>query len=240
MQKTIISLIAAMAENRVIGKDNDMPWGRLPADLKHFRAATQGHTVIMGRKTFESIGKPLPKRRNIVITSKKEIPGCEVATSIKEAISMSEGEEEVFIIGGGSIYKQTLMMADRLYITEIDMQTEGDTFFPEYKQLNLSEMAKYTSPKDDENAYSTIYTVYAVDKCIKINIEVNGKEDFYSYLTPEGFLHDYRGVGFPDAIAMYTKDNYRSTSRDISIKDITKITAVITGEVLDKNKLHNI
>ena len=151
-----------MAKNRVIGKDNDMPWGRLPADLKHFKETTQGHTVIMGRKTFDSIGKPLPNRRNIIITSKKEIAGCEVASSVEDAIALAQDEKEVFIIGGGSIYEQTLPVADRLYLTSIDMHTEGDTFFPSYSHLKLDEISHSFSQIDEKNPHSCTFVTYTI------------------------------------------------------------------------------
>jgi dihydrofolate reductase len=134
----VISLIAAMAKNRVIGKGNQMPW-HIPGDLKHFRDLTRGHPVIMGRKTFESIGKPLPQRQNIVISRdpKYTAPGIESACSLQEAIGRARnpGAEEIFVIGGGEIYRQALEqgLADRLYLTWIDREYDGDAFFPEWE-----------------------------------------------------------------------------------------------------------
>jgi dihydrofolate reductase len=137
----IISQIVAMAKNRVIGKDNQMPW-HLPEDLKRFRKITSNSIVIMGRKTFESIGKPLPKRLNVIITRNPEYKaqGCEVFTSVAEALEFCNGQkdkwgEEVFIIGGAEIYRQTISRTDRIYLTLIDKEFEGDTFFPEYGHL---------------------------------------------------------------------------------------------------------
>lgn len=128
----ITSIIVAIAENMVIGKDNDLIW-RISEDLRYFKKTTTGHTVIMGRKSYESIGRPLPNRRNIIITRNSSFiaGGCEVVGSIDEAIAACKGEEEIFIIGGGEIYRQTLEKADKLYITFVRHNYEGDTFFPE-------------------------------------------------------------------------------------------------------------
>jgi len=129
----IISMIAAMANNRVIGNGNQMPW-HLPADLQHFKRVTMAKPVIMGRKTFESIGRPLPGRRNIVITrnTNYQVDGVEVVTSPDEALSLVEGVEEVMVIGGGNIYEQFLPQADYLYLTFIHQDIMGDTQFPDY------------------------------------------------------------------------------------------------------------
>ncbi|HEY9559320.1 MAG TPA: dihydrofolate reductase [Anseongella sp.] len=126
-----LSILAAKAANNVIGKSNQLIW-HMPADLKHFRELTTGSTVIMGRKTFESIGKPLPNRHNIVVTRQKDYPapGCEVVGSLDEAVQISHQEENVFILGGGEIYRQSMEIAGTLYITEIHATFEGDTFFP--------------------------------------------------------------------------------------------------------------
>ena len=126
-----ISLIVAAAENNAIGKDNALLW-HLSADLKRFKALTTGHPVIMGRKTFESIGKPLPNRRNIVIShSRPVIEGCEVVASVDDALASVEAGEEVFVIGGGSIYRALWHVADRLYLNAVKKTVEGDTFIPE-------------------------------------------------------------------------------------------------------------
>ncbi len=131
--KTKISIIVAMAKNRAIGKGGDLIW-HLSNDLKHFKEVTSGHTVIMGYKTYASLPgmKPLPKRRNIIISSHlTEVPeGFELAGSILDAMKMVFNEEEVFIIGGGMIYEQFLPMADKLYLTRIDKDFDADTFFP--------------------------------------------------------------------------------------------------------------
>lgn len=128
-----ISMVAAMAANRVIGKDNVMPW-HLPADLKHFKAVTLGKPVVMGRKTFESIGRVLPGRRNVVISRQTPIDtkGADWVTSIEQALALLANSEEVMIIGGAEIYRQCLPLTQQLYLTEIDLNTDGDAFFPDY------------------------------------------------------------------------------------------------------------
>lgn len=127
----MVSIVVATAANGVIGNDNDLIW-HLPADLKHFKAVTSGSSIVMGRKTFESIGRPLPKRENIIITRQVDltIEGCLVVNSLEEAIDQAESEE-VFIIGGGEIYKQAIELADKIYLTKIHQDFEGDTVFPE-------------------------------------------------------------------------------------------------------------
>lgn len=129
--KTKISLIVAVAENGIIGTGGTMPW-HITEDFAHFKAVTLGHSVVMGRKTYESIGRPLPRRRNIVITRNSDlrIEGCEMATSLEGALAMCEGEEEVFVIGGGEIYRQAMPLSDKLYITHVGVEVEGDTRFP--------------------------------------------------------------------------------------------------------------
>ncbi|KAA1151789.1 type 3 dihydrofolate reductase [Pseudoalteromonas sp. FUC4] len=143
----IISMIAAMANNRVIGLDNKMPW-HLPADLQHFKKVTTGKPVIMGRKTFESIGRPLPGRRNIIITRNSEYTakGIEVVTTPDAALELVTTAEEVMIIGGGNIYEQFLPKAERLYLTFIDLDVEGDTQFPDYNKV-----ANWNVKKEQEN-----------------------------------------------------------------------------------------
>lgn len=127
-----ISMIAAMANNRVIGKDNKMPW-RLPADLQHFKRVTLGKPVIMGRKTYQSIGKALPGRRNIVISRQAlSLPDAETVNSIEQALALIANSEEIMIIGGGEIYRQCLPLANRLYLTQIMIDADGDAFFPDY------------------------------------------------------------------------------------------------------------
>jgi dihydrofolate reductase len=127
----ILSLIAAVGRNGAIGAGNALPW-RLSSDLKHFKALTMGKPVVVGRKTFISIGRPLPGRRMIVVTRNKTWahPGVEVAHDIDEAVALLAGADEAFVAGGGEIYEQMIARADRLYITEVDLAPEGDTRFP--------------------------------------------------------------------------------------------------------------
>ena len=131
-----IAMIAAMANNRVIGKDNQMPW-HLPADLKHFKKVTLGKPVIMGRKTYQSIGKALPGRRNIVISRQSGALSTDAdwVQSIEQALALVQHEAEVMIIGGAEIYRQVLPLADTLYITDIELTVEGDAFFPDYQAV---------------------------------------------------------------------------------------------------------
>jgi dihydrofolate reductase len=126
-------ILAAVAQNRVIGNNGKMPW-HIPEDLQHFKQLNTGHTVLMGRKTFESIGHPLPHRRNVVLSS-QQISGVETFPSLDAAFQALASEEKVFIIGGGAVFAQTLSMAEEFYLTLIDKDFAGDTFFPEYEQL---------------------------------------------------------------------------------------------------------
>lgn len=129
-----ISLIAAASDNNVIGNRGKIPWD-IPEDLQYFRRATEGKPVFMGRKTFESIGHPLPKRRNIVISRRAEYQavGCEVVQSLQEALHRCEGmSEEVFVIGGGEIYAEALSHADRIYLTRVHVDIGGDAYFPDF------------------------------------------------------------------------------------------------------------
>ena len=152
-----ISMIAAMAKNRIIGKDNQMPW-HLPADLKHFKAITLGKPVIMGRKTYESIGKALPGRTNIVITTSSTytLPDAIVVNSCESALSVAgKNTDEVMIIGGGAIYKAFLPIAEQLFLTFIDLHTDGDTQFPDYEKVanwHINERQSHTS--DEKNTYN--------------------------------------------------------------------------------------
>jgi dihydrofolate reductase len=141
-----ISLIVALADNGVIGRANQLPW-RIPADLKHFKEVTLGRAVIMGRKTYESIGKPLPGRRNIVVSRKaEEQPGVVVCRSLEEAFEhcrKTEGDDaEVFVIGGSEIYRQAMPFADRLYLTRVHAQVEGDAFFPQFNESEYRELSR--------------------------------------------------------------------------------------------------
>lgn len=154
----MISIIVAVAENGAIGKDNQLLW-RLSADLKQFKALTTGHVIIMGRKTFDSIGKPLPNRTNIVVSRQKSVSADEavlVASSLQEAIKLAyqvKGDDEVFIIGGGNIYEQALELTDKIYLTEVKANIEGDTFFPKLNADEWKEVARQAYEKDEKNDY---------------------------------------------------------------------------------------
>lgn len=151
-----VSLIWAMAENRVIGIDNRLPW-RLPADLKRFRTLTSGHHILMGRKTFESFPKPLPNRVHVVITRDRDYRPrheCIVAHSIDEALQIARQDSEIFIIGGASLYAQTVARADRLYLTLIHAQIAGDTKFPEIEWNDWEEVGRQDAAADETNPYA--------------------------------------------------------------------------------------
>ncbi|MDQ0257626.1 dihydrofolate reductase [Evansella vedderi] len=157
----MISMIAAMGNNNVIGKDGDMPW-HLPNDLKYFKKVTTGHPVLMGRKTFESIGKPLPNRKNYVLTRNKAFApeGVEVLHSIGEVRPLLDSEEEFFVIGGAHLYNDLLPLADRLYITHIKEDFTGDTFFPEIEQSEWKVISSEDGQVDEKNIYAHTFVVY--------------------------------------------------------------------------------
>ena len=140
---TRVSIVAALARNRIIGRDNGMPW-RLPEDLKRFRRLTMGHAVIMGRKTFESIGSPLAGRDNIVITRSPDWfrPGCRVARSLGAALASVGKSQNAFVIGGAQIYALAIPLAQRLYMTEIERDFDGDAFFPEFDRSQWREVSR--------------------------------------------------------------------------------------------------
>jgi dihydrofolate reductase len=145
-----ICLIVALAANRVIGRNNALPW-RLPADLKRFKALTMGHPVLMGRKTHESIGRPLPGRRNLVITRNRDYsaPGCEVVHSLVDAIAACSGAQEIFVIGGAELYRESLPRAERLEFTEIRAEFEGDATFPEFSMARWRETGREIHDDED-------------------------------------------------------------------------------------------
>ncbi|MBV1908252.1 MAG: type 3 dihydrofolate reductase [Kangiellaceae bacterium] len=164
MNRPTISLVCAMANNRVIGQDNKMPW-HLPADLKHFKAVTMSKPIVMGRKTYESIGRPLPGRRNVVISRNAnfEAEGCDVVSSIDSAIELLSEHEEIMIIGGGFLYSQMIEQADKLHLTFINLQVEGDTHFPAFEQLNLVEISSQSCVADEKNPYDYRFVEYKVE-----------------------------------------------------------------------------
>lgn len=156
------NIIAAYDKNRVIGHEGDMPWrGSLPADLIRFKELTIGHAVIMGRHTYDSIGRPLSNRRNIVISKQAnlDIPGCDVANSLEDAYALGAEEEELFIIGGAKIYHLAMPTADRLLVTEIDAEFEGDTFFPEIPQ-EWHETGREHHQADEVNLHNYTFIEY--------------------------------------------------------------------------------
>jgi len=159
MNRPLLSLITAMDSNRLIGKNNSLPW-HLPADLAFFKATTMGKPVIMGRKTFASIGKALPGRQNIVVTrdSNFDAPDCEVASSIDAAIAIADDTEEVMLIGGASLYQQTIDKADMIYLTLIHHEFKGDTWFPEINPEFWKLVSQDDFEADEKNpfAYSLV------------------------------------------------------------------------------------
>jgi len=156
-----ISLIAAMADNRVIGIENRLPWS-LPADMKWFRQNTLGKPIIMGRKTFDSIGKALPGRKNIVVTRdmKFSADGCDVVHDIETGLGLVSDVDEVMIIGGASFYKQTLCKADRLYLTLVHAEIEGDAWFPNIDFSNWTEISRETHEADEKNEFNYSFVIF--------------------------------------------------------------------------------
>lgn len=158
----LISAIVAVAKNNVIGKDNQIPW-YLPADLAYFKRITLGHYVLMGRNCFRSIGRPLPKRTNVVITRDPffTADGVLVAHSVEEALGMAydHGEQEVFIIGGGEIYRETAAIWDRVYLTEVDIEPEGDVFFPTLERADWRETWHESHTPDEKNTFAYTYRI---------------------------------------------------------------------------------
>lgn len=159
----MISLIAGIGKNYELGTKNALLW-HMPNDMKHFRDTTRGHTVIMGQKTYESMGKPLPNRRNIVVTRNKDFQaeGVEISYSLEDTIeSFKDSPEEVFVIGGGEIYKQTIDKADRLYITHMNATfPEADAFFPEIIPIVWNEVSHEEHKADDNHAFDYTFSVY--------------------------------------------------------------------------------
>lgn len=158
-----LSIIVAIGEGNVIGKKNGLPW-YLPADLKHFKQLTTGHAIIMGRKTHESIGKPLPNRTNIVLARELDYApeGCIVAHSLDEAFALPEvqNDSESFIIGGGEIFRQTIDKAYTLYVTEIHHRFEGDIYFPVIDATMWTEVARERGIQDEKNLYEYYFVIY--------------------------------------------------------------------------------
>jgi dihydrofolate reductase len=162
-EKTILSAIVAMTYNRVIGLDNGMPWS-MHSDLKNFKRITSGNTVIMGRNTYESIGKALPNRRNIVITRQHiTYSDAETYHSVEDAIAAVQNEKEVFIIGGGKIYAEVIDKIDKLYLSLINTKLEGDTYFPEFnKSVTLTVEHYEQFDKTDKDDYDFSFYEYSI------------------------------------------------------------------------------
>lgn len=164
-----ISILVAMASNRVIGRGNALPW-HLPEDLKHFKALTMGHSIMMGRKTYESIGKPLPGRRNIIITRQKNyhVDGANVVRTIDDALQLCYEDKvnrnECFIIGGAELFQQTLALCHRMYITEIQQSFKGDTFFPEFNSNEWVEIAREKHLSHSGNNKNIAYHFVVFDR----------------------------------------------------------------------------
>ncbi len=148
------SLVVAMAANGVIGRDNALPW-RLPADLAHFRNVTMGHPIVMGRRTYESIGKPLPGRHNIVVTRNRDFkaPGCTVVASLEAAWDAARDANEVCVIGGTSLFEETLPIADVIHLTQVEANVPGDTYFPPFDRSQWREKEVGRHPADARHAY---------------------------------------------------------------------------------------
>jgi len=158
-----ITIVVAISENNAIGKDNQLLW-HLPADLKHFKNKTTGKTIIMGRKTYDSIGKPLPNRRNIVITRQQGLylAGIEVVNSLDEGLALCRDENEVFIIGGAEIYRQALPLVDKIELTRVHQEFEADAFFPELDQETWKETWKENHLPDEKNKFA--YTFATLER----------------------------------------------------------------------------
>ncbi len=156
-----LSLIVAMSENRVIGRNGQLPW-RLSADLRRFKRLTMGHHIIMGRRTFESIGRLLPGRTMVVVTRQTDYQAGEamVAHGVEEALRLAAGDEQAFIIGGGEVYRQTLPAVDRIYMTLVHTQVQGDAFFPELQLDDWQPVEQSQHPADEGNEYEYSFLVY--------------------------------------------------------------------------------
>lgn len=160
-QKPRISVIAAMAANRVIGQNNRLPW-HLPEDLQHFKALTMGHHIVMGRKTYASIGKPLPGRTTVIVTRNMDyaVPGSIAVNSIDAAVAACHGDSEIFFVGGAEIYAQALPIADRLYLTEIKRDFPGDAFFPAFDPADWREVSREKHVSRDEPPFEYHFVIY--------------------------------------------------------------------------------
>ena len=150
-----VSLVVAAAKNNVIGRDGELPW-HLPDDLRHFKRLTTGKPIIMGRRTFESIGRPLPDRHNIVMTRDPDYAaaGCDVVTSVSDALKLAGDDTEVMVIGGGQVYRDFLPRADRIYLTRVQAEIDGDTYFPEIDASDWQLVSSEHHDADEKHAYA--------------------------------------------------------------------------------------
>lgn len=158
----MITIIAAAAANNALGKDNDLIW-HLPDDFKRFKQITTGHFIIMGRKTFESFPKPLPNRTHVIITRQEDYTapeGCIVVNSLKKAIAICPKDEDIFIIGGGEIYQQSISIADKIELTRVFTTPEADTFFPEINPEEWKLVFEEFHPKDEKHAFDYTFLTY--------------------------------------------------------------------------------
>jgi dihydrofolate reductase len=155
-----VSIIVAMARHDVIGRAGTLPW-HLPDDLRRFKQITLGHAIVMGRKTYESIGRPLPGRRNIVVTATPsyQAPGCLCVSSLPAAIMAAGNDPEIMVIGGHALYDAALPIATRLYMTEIDAEIQGDVYFPPFERAEWCETAREFHPRDTTHAYAFSFVV---------------------------------------------------------------------------------
>ena len=159
----MLSIIVAKAKNNIIGKNNELVW-HLPEDLKHFKELTTGHTIIMGRKTYESLGKPLPNRKHIIFSQNPDFrvheENVQVVHSLLEIQDLIEGKEEAFVIGGAMIYNFLMPYVKKMYVTEIEKDFEGDTFFPKINSEVWEEISREKGPEDSENKFEYEYVTY--------------------------------------------------------------------------------
>lgn len=156
-----LAIIVAMDKQNLIGKNNDLPW-KLSADLQYFRKVTMGKPLIMGRNTHESIGRPLPGRKNIIVSTNKDYQaeGCFVVQSLEQAFIACEDAEEAMVMGGASLYEQLLPQADKLYLTHVNAELEGDTWFPKWEKSHWQEISREDHPADEKNQYPYSFVVY--------------------------------------------------------------------------------
>lgn len=157
----MVTIIAAVGRNKALGKNNDLIW-HLPADLRRFKKVTRGHHVIMGRKTFESLGKPLPSRTNIIVSRNPDYTaeGCIVVNSLEEALKNAKSDPNPYILGGAEIYKQALSVADQMDLTLVHNDFDADTFFPDFSEENWIEITRQDFEKDEENPYDFSFVQY--------------------------------------------------------------------------------